>query len=120
MLYNEKEVMEVCKKYGIETVKKNGMPLYKGKEMDENFSIAEIMHEPVVIKNGIWDEVSDYMKYLHRKLKLKGEMCVIGSKIRFFQLKYLICKVEMKVIDCKEWVCLKVCDLKDWVLGIYQ
>lgn len=120
MLYNEKEVMEVCKKYGIETVKKNSMPLYKGKEMDENFSIAEIIHEPVVIKDGICDEVSDYMKYLHRKLKPRGEMYIIGIKIRFLQLKYLACKVKLKAIGFKEWVCLKVCDLKDRVLGIYQ
>ena len=118
MLYDEKEVMEVCKKYGIETVKKNGMPLYKGKEMDENFSIAEIMHETVVIRDGIWDEVSDYMKYLHRKLKLKGEMCVIGSKILFLRIKYWLCQLEIMIIDCKEQVCLKVCDLKDRVLGI--
>ena len=26
-----------------------GYPLYQGKEMDENFSIAEIMREPVTI-----------------------------------------------------------------------
>lgn len=120
MLYDEEEMLRICRKYGIKTVKKKGMPLYKSKEMDENFSISEIMHEPVVIKDSIWDEVSDYLKYLHRKLILKGEMCVIGTKIRFLYLKYLACKVKLKAIDCKEWVCLKVCDLKDRVLGIYQ
>ena len=49
MLYNEKEMLEICKKYGIETVRKEGYPLFQGKEMDENFSIAEIMREPVKI-----------------------------------------------------------------------
>ena len=47
MLYDEKEVVQICKKYGIETVKKNGAPLYMGKEMDENFSFSEMMHLPV-------------------------------------------------------------------------
>ena len=49
MLYNEKEVVEICKKYGIETVRKEGYPLFQGKEMDESFSIAESMREPVTI-----------------------------------------------------------------------
>ena len=48
MLYDEKEVVEICKKHGIETVEKKGYPLYQGKEMDENFSIAEIMREPIL------------------------------------------------------------------------
>ena len=100
--------MEVCKKYGIETVKKNGMPLYKGKEMDENFSIAEIMHEPIRIRVRIWDEVLVYVKYLKRKLKLKGEMNVIGSKILFLRTKYWLCQLEMLVIDCKKWVYSKI------------
>ena len=78
-----------------------------------------MMHEPVEIKDSVWDEISDYMKYLGRKLKLKGKMFVIRFKILFLQLKYLLCNVEMKVVDCKEWVYLKVCDLKDRVLGIY-
>ena len=119
MLYDEKEVMEVCKKYGIKMVKGKGMPLYKVKEMDENFSIAEIMHEPVEVRDSIWDEVLVYVKYLKRKLKLKGEMNVIGSKILFLRTKYWLCQLEMMVIDCKEWVCLKVYDLKDRVLEIY-
>lgn len=48
-MFDEKEVVEICKKYGIETVRKEGYPLYQGKEMDKNFSIAEIMREPVAI-----------------------------------------------------------------------
>ena len=49
MLYNEEEVSNICKKYGIETVKTEGYPIYMDKEMDENFSIAEIMREPINI-----------------------------------------------------------------------
>ena len=49
MLYDEEEVLRICKKYGIETVEKEGYPLYQGIEMDENFSIAEIMNEPIPI-----------------------------------------------------------------------
>lgn len=49
MLYDEKEVVEICKKYGIETIETEGYPIYMNKEMDENFSIAEIMHEPIPI-----------------------------------------------------------------------
>ena len=108
MLYDEKEVTEVCKKYGIETVKKKGAPLYMGKEMDENFSFSEMMHEPVKIKDSVWDEVLVYVKYLKRKLKLKGEMYGIGSKILFLRTKYWLCQLEMMVIDCKKWVYLKI------------
>ena len=49
MLFDEKQVVEIWKKYGIETVRKEGYPLYQEKEMDEKFSIAEIMREPVTI-----------------------------------------------------------------------
>ena len=44
--YNE-EVLRICKKYGIETVEKEGYPIYMGKEMDENFSFSEMMCQPV-------------------------------------------------------------------------
>ena len=47
MVCNEEEVLRICKKYGIETVEKEGYPIYRDKEMDENFSISDIMHEPV-------------------------------------------------------------------------
>ena len=49
-----------------------------------------------------------YAKHIKRKLKLRGEMCVIGSKIQFLQLKYLLCSVEMKIIECKKWVYMKI------------
>lgn len=45
------EVKRICKKYGIETVEKEGYPIYMGKEMDENFSFSEMMHEPVILKS---------------------------------------------------------------------
>lgn len=47
MLYNEEEVLNICKKYGIETIETEGYPIYMDKEMDENFSISEIMYEPM-------------------------------------------------------------------------
>ena len=47
MLYNEEEVLNICKKYGIETIETEGYPIYMDEEMDENFSIADIMHEPI-------------------------------------------------------------------------
>lgn len=48
MLYNEEEVLRICKKYGIETVKRSGYPAYVDKEMDENFSVDEMLRQPVV------------------------------------------------------------------------
>lgn len=120
MLYDEKEVIEICNKYVIETVEKKGYPIYQGKEMDENFSIVDIMHEPIRIRNNILDKVLVYAKYLKRKVKLKGELCVIGSKILFLGVKYWLCQAEIMIIDCKEWVYMKVCDLIDRVLGIYE
>lgn len=44
MLFNEKEMLDICKKYGIDVVEKKGYPLFNGKEMDENFSMCEIMN----------------------------------------------------------------------------
>ena len=44
---NEDEVKRICEKYGIETVEKEGYPIYMGKEMDENFSFSEMMRQPV-------------------------------------------------------------------------
>ena len=84
MLYDEKEVMEVCKKYGIKTVKKNGMPLYKGKEMDENFSFSEMMHEPIRVKRNTRDKVLAHVKCLKRKLKLKCEMYLLQARYCFY------------------------------------
>lgn len=50
-LYNKKEMLHVCKKYGIETVKKVGAPLYQGKEMADDFSFEKIMREPCSPEN---------------------------------------------------------------------
>lgn len=52
MLYNEEEVLRICKKYGIETEVMEGYPTYMGKEMNENFSIEEIMREPIPFANN--------------------------------------------------------------------
>lgn len=45
MIFDEKEMLEVCQKYGIDVVEKKGYPLYDGIEMDENFSMNNIMHD---------------------------------------------------------------------------
>lgn len=48
-MYDEKLVLEICNKYGIKTEITEGYSTYLGKEMDENFSISEIMREPIEI-----------------------------------------------------------------------
>lgn len=108
MLYDEKQMLEICKKYGIETVKKNGMPLYKGKEMDENFSFSEMMHQTVRVKRNTKDEVLAHVKCLKWKLKLKCEMYLIAGKILFLHIRRWLCQVEMKMIDCEKWIYLKI------------
>ena len=45
MLFNEKEMLKVCRKYGIDVVEKDGYPLYNGQEIDESFSIRDIMND---------------------------------------------------------------------------
>ena len=45
MLFNEKEMLKVCRKYGIDVVEKDGYPLYDEQEIDENFSICDIMND---------------------------------------------------------------------------
>lgn len=51
MLYSKEEMLHVCKKYGIETVKKVGAPLYHGKEMADDFSFEQMMREPCSLEN---------------------------------------------------------------------
>ena len=41
-MYNEEETLRICKKYNIDVVKKEGLPLYNGENMDENFSFEKI------------------------------------------------------------------------------
>lgn len=55
-MYDKKEVIEICNKYGIETVETEGYPIYMGKEMDEKFSIAEIMRESTPITKEVRNE----------------------------------------------------------------
>lgn len=45
MLFDEKEMLDICQKYGIPLVEKEGYPLYMGEEMNENFSVEKMMHE---------------------------------------------------------------------------
>lgn len=49
MLYNEEEIIRICEKYGIDMVETKGYPLYKGKEMDKDFSVRDVMNEPIQI-----------------------------------------------------------------------
>lgn len=50
-LYNKKEMLHVCNKYGIETVKKVGAPLYQSKEINDDFSFEKMMQEPYSLGN---------------------------------------------------------------------
>lgn len=45
-MYDEKEMLRICKKYNIDVVKKDGLPLYMGEEMNEDFSFANLMKVP--------------------------------------------------------------------------
>ena len=53
MEYNEKLAMRVCRMHGIEMVRKLGMPLYKGKEMSEDFSAKELFESNIEIGNNL-------------------------------------------------------------------
>lgn len=108
MLYDEKQMLEICKKYDIETVEKEGYPSYQGKEMDENFSFSEMMHEPIRVKHNTRDKVLTHVKCLKRKLKLKCEMYLIAGKILFLHIRRWLCQVEMKIIDCEKWIYLQI------------
>lgn len=44
MLYNEKEMYELCKRYGIEVINSDNKDYYK----DIEFSMKDIMNEPYV------------------------------------------------------------------------
>lgn len=44
-MFNEKQMLDICKKYGIDVAEKDGYPLLMGEEMDENFSAEEMMQE---------------------------------------------------------------------------
>ena len=46
-MYNEEEILRICKKYNIDVIKKEGLPLYNGEEMDENFSFENLMRESI-------------------------------------------------------------------------
>ncbi|MFR8473841.1 MAG: hypothetical protein ACLVCT_02840 [Lachnospira sp.] len=49
MMYNEEEMLHICKKHNIDVVKKEGLPLYNGEEMNENFSFENLMHESILL-----------------------------------------------------------------------
>lgn len=47
MMYKEEETLRICKKYNIDVVKKEGLPMYNGEDMDENFSFENLMSESI-------------------------------------------------------------------------
>lgn len=51
VLFDEKEMIELCEKYGIPVVENNGAILFE-EEMTEDFLISEIMNEPYVSYDG--------------------------------------------------------------------
>lgn len=53
MLFDEKEMLELCKKYNIETVKKEGYPIFDGEDMNDSFMISSIMNVPIVQTSNI-------------------------------------------------------------------
>lgn len=44
MYFNENEMLEICKRYGIEVIDKNNPDYYQ----DENISMTDIMNEPYI------------------------------------------------------------------------
>lgn len=50
-MFDEEEMLQICKKYNIEVVLKEGLPLYMGKEMDEDFSFENLMNTSTSFSN---------------------------------------------------------------------
>ena len=46
MLFNEKEMLELCKKHSIDVVEKEGYPLFNGIELSPDLSISELLNNP--------------------------------------------------------------------------
>lgn len=62
MLFDEKEMLDICKKYGIDVVEKKGYPLCNGQEMDESFSVRDIMNDTYhasINKKTIYSEIME-------------------------------------------------------------
>lgn len=45
MYFDENEMLEICKKYGIDVIEKEGYPLCNGRELNDSFSIRDIMND---------------------------------------------------------------------------
>ena len=89
MLFDENEMLEVCKKHGIDIVEKDGYPLYNGDEMNADFSIYDIMHDTCniavsekTIYSGMMQldmsvnfEVDEYINY---SLNYLNELCFVN------------------------------------------
>lgn len=49
-MYNEEEIKRICEKYDIETEIMPGYPTFMGKEMDDKFSMEEIIKHPIIVE----------------------------------------------------------------------
>lgn len=49
-MFDEKEMLELCEKYGIDIVEKDGYPLLNGNELTSDFSISELFKEAHSVK----------------------------------------------------------------------
>lgn len=90
-MFNEEEMLQICKKYNIEVVLKQGLPLYMDKEMNEDFSFEDLMNTstPLFEENIICssesfnftlpiyrdhsNEYNDYTRNSLNSLKYKNE-----------------------------------------------
>lgn len=72
MLFNEKEMLDICEKYGIDVVEKDGYPLYNGEDLSPDFAISELMHESY---KTIIQEKTIFAQSIEMKLSLNEDFC---------------------------------------------
>lgn len=84
MLFDEKEMIDLCEKYGIPVVENNGVPMFEDKDMPEEFLISEVMNEPYVSYDDI--EISSKKYSLNipivGNLKKRDEILGTTSEIK--------------------------------------
>lgn len=90
MLFDEKEMIELCEKYGIPVVENKGIPMFKNEDMTEDFLISEVMNEPYV---SYADNIKiSSKKYslnvtLTNNLKIRNEMLDNTSEIKHCSIR---------------------------------